>query len=414
MDSSWGAGSQGQAVTETKADESTKQVERGTFSSRAGFDVQTGIDASQSQTHNPNLATKPGGVVPSAAPGLPPGLQAEPVTNMGKRGGFGPKAGVGIDAAGVAELAYTAATGASNRHGLNREQAAEVLRQASRSVTAQSGDRGVKAAAEDFTARLDRGFTVQEARSTEAALRDAATEGRELSHSAQDQARHDLDTWVQAYAAGQGIGATALADIRQTDPARFRGLVEEAHAAWAASGEGQAHITQGGAIAPPRPADEVFSQGISDRNRLLTAGGAELDTRHAAHEQYVTGQQPAAPRSSPALGKPIIASVGAEEQAAFRQYQSSGAGQKYQAGVALLASQAVRDEHGPLAPLRTALGIMAPKSPHEVMERIHHLAAADPTIRAQVEHLGGTQQPTERQIKGVVEYIELRTKEMDR
>lgn len=409
----WGAGSQGQAVVETKADQSTKQVERGTFSSRAGFDVQTGAETRQSQTHNPNLVTKPGSAIPAATTGLPAGLQAEPVTSVGNRGSFGPKAGVGIDAAGVAELAYTAATGASNRHGLNREQAAEVLRQASHSVTAQSSDRGVQAAAEDFTARLDRGFTVQEARSTEAALRNTATEGRELSRSAQNLARHDLDTWVQAYAAGQGIGAMALADIRQTDPARFRRLVEEAHAAWAASGEGQSQITQGGAIAPPRAADNVFSQGVSDRNRLLTEGGAELDTRHAAHEQYLKGQQAAAPRSAPDL-KPVIGQVSADEQAAFRQYQSSEAGQKYQAGVALLAGQAVRDEHGPLAPLRTALGIMAPKSPDEVMERIHHVAAADPTVRAQIEHLGGSQQPTERQIKGVAEYIELRSKETDR
>jgi hypothetical protein len=410
---SWGAGSQGQAAVETKAEELTRQAERGQFASRAGFDAQAGTVGSQSQTHNPNLATKPGAVVPSAAPGLPSGLQAEPVTSVGNRGSFGPKAGVGIDAAGVAELAYTAATGASNRHGLNREQAAEVLRQASRSVTAQSSDRGVKAAAEDFTARLDRGFTVQEARGTEAALRNSATEGRELSRSAQNQSRHDLDTWVQAYAAGQGIGATALADIRQTDPARFRGLVEEAHAAWAASGEGQSHISQGGAIAQPHAADDVFSQGISDRNQLLTEGGSELDTRHAAHAQYVNGQQPAAPRSTPDL-KPVVGQVSADEQAAFRQYQSSEAGQKYQAGVALLASQAVRDEHGPLAPLRTALGIMVPKSPEEVMDRIHHIAAADPTVRAQIEHLGGSQQPTERQIQGVAEFVESRAKVMER
>ena len=51
-------------------------------------------------------------------------------------------------------------------------------------------------------------------------------------------------------------------------------------------------------------------------------------------------------------------------------------------------------------------GHPGPKSPEEVMERIHHLAAADPTVRAQIEHLGGTQQPTERQIKGVAEFIE--------
>jgi hypothetical protein len=121
-----------------------------------------------------------------------------------------------------------------------------VLRQASRSLSAQSGDRGVKAAAEDFTARLDRGFTVQEARSMEASLRDAPTESRERSLSAQDQSRHDLDTWVQAYAAGQGIGPAALADIRQTDPTRFRTLVNEARAAWTASGEGTAHLTQDG------------------------------------------------------------------------------------------------------------------------------------------------------------------------
>ena len=409
----WGAGSQGQAAVETKADKSTKQVERGTFSSRAGFDVQTGAETRQSQTHNPNLATKPGSAIPAATTGLPAGLQAEPVTSVGNRGSFGPKAGVGIDAAGVAELAYTAATGASNRHGLNREQAAEVLRQASRSVTAQSSDRGVKAAAEDFTARLDRGFTVQEARSTEAALRNTATEGRELSRSAQNQARHDLDTWVQAYAAGQGIGAMALADIRQTDPARFRGLVEEAQAAWAVSGEGQSQITQGGTISAPRAQNEVFRQGVGDRNRLLSEGWSELDTRHAAHEQYVQERQPASPGSAPDL-KPTIARVSADEQAAFRQYQSSEAGQKYQAGVAILASQAVKDEHGPLAPLRTALGILAPKSPEEVMDRIHHLAAADPTVRAQIEHLGATQHPSERQIKGVAEYIEARAAATER
>ncbi len=47
---------------------------------------------------------------------------------------------------------------------------------------------------------------------------------------------------------------------------------------------------------------------------------------------------------------------------------------------------------------------MAPKSPDGVMERLHHLAAADPTVRAQIEHLGGSQQRTVRQIKGVAEY----------
>jgi hypothetical protein len=127
----------------------------------------------------------------------------------------------------------------------------------------------------------------------------------------------------------------------------------------------------------------------------------------------VNGQQPAAPRSTPDL-KPVVGQVSADEQAAFRQYQSSEAGQKYQAGVALLASQAVRDEHGPLAPLRTALGIMVPKSPEEVMDRIHHIAAADPTVRAQIEHLGGSQQPTERQIQGVAEFVESRAKVMER
>jgi hypothetical protein len=195
----------------------------------------------------------------------------------------------------------------------------------------------------------------------EGALRDGATEGRELGLSAQDQARHDLDTWVQAYAAGKGIGAAALADIRQTDPARFRALVNEARTAWEATGEGQAHITQDGAITAPRAVDDVFAQGVGDRNRLLTEGWSELDTRHAAHEGYVKGQQPAAPGSAPDL-KPTIARVSADEQAAFRQYQASEAGQKYQAGVALLASQAVRDEHGPLAPLRSALGILAPRA----------------------------------------------------
>jgi hypothetical protein len=74
----------------------------------------------------------------------------------------------------------------------------------------------------------------------------------------------------------------------------------------------------------------------------------------------------------------------------------------------------VKDEHGPLAPLRTALGILAPKSPEEVMDRIHHLAAADPTVRAQIEHLGATQQPSERQIKGVAEYIETRAAASER
>jgi len=403
----WGAGSQGQAGTESRAEERTSQKEQTAFKSGAGFDAQTGTVGSQSQTHNPNLIPKPGSALP--AHGVPAGLQPEPVTTVGTRGAYGPKAGIGIDAAGVAELAYTSATGASNRFGLNREQAAEVLRQASRSVSAQSGDRGVKAAAEDFTARLDRGFTVQEARSMEGALRDSATEARELGRSAQDQARHDLDTWVQAHAAGKGIGAAALADIRQTDPARFRTLVNEARAAWESSGEGQAHITQDGAITSPRAVDDVFVQGVGDRNRLLTEGWSELDTRHAAHEQYVRGRQPASPASAPDL-QPTIARVSADEQAAFRQYQASEAGQKYQAGVALLASQAVKDEHGPLAPLRTALGIMAPKSPEEVMERIHHLATTDPTVRTQIEHLGGTQQPTERQIKGVAEFIEARAK----
>jgi hypothetical protein len=192
---------------------------------------------------------------------------------VGNRGSFGPKAGVGIDAAGVAELAYTAATGASNRHGLNREQAAEVLRQASRSVSAQSGDRGVKSAAEDFTARLDRGFTVQEARSTEAALRNTR-HGRARTIPF----RPGPGTPRPGYL-GAGLRCrpghrryAALADIRQTDPARFRGLVEEAHAAWAASGEGQSQITQGGAIAPPRATDDVFSQGIGDRNQLADGG----------------------------------------------------------------------------------------------------------------------------------------------
>lgn len=403
----WGAGSQGQAGTESRAEERTSQKEQAAFKSGAGFDAQAGTVGGRSQTHNPNLTGRPSAVMPTT--GIPDGLQPEPVTSVGTRGAFGPRAGIGIDAAGVAELAYTAASGASNRYGLNREQAAEVLRQASRSVSAQSGDRGVRAAAEDFSARLDRGFTVQEAWSMEGALRDGATEGRELGLSAQDQARHDLDTWVQAYAAGKGIGAAALADIRQTDPARFRALVNEARTAWEATGEGQAHITQDGAITAPRAVDDVFAQGVGDRNRLLTEGWSELDTRHAAHEGYVKGQQPAAPGSAPDL-KPTIARVSADEQAAFRQYQASEAGQKYQAGVALLASQAVRDEHGPLAPLRSALGILAPKSPEEVMERIHHLSAADPTVRAQIEHLGGRQQPTERQIKGVAEFIEARAK----
>ncbi|HNG02308.1 MAG TPA: hypothetical protein PLQ71_10530, partial [Nitrospira sp.] len=406
----WGAGSQGQAGTESRAEERTSQKEQAAFKSGAGFDAQAGTVGGRSQTHNPNMTSKPGAVMPN--PGVPDGLQPEPVTTVGTRGAFGPRAGIGIDAAGVAELAYTAATGASNRYGLNREQAAEVLRQASRSVSAQSGDRGVRAAAEDFSARLDRGFTVQEARSMEGTLRDGATEGRELGLSAQDQARHDLDTWVQAYAAGKGIGAAALADIRQTDPARFRALVNEARTAWEATGEGQAHITQDGAITSPRAAGDVFAQGVGGRNRLLTEGWSELDTRHAAHEGYVKGQQPAAPGSAPDL-KPTIARVSADEQAAFRQYQASEAGQKYQAGAALLASQAVRDEHGPLAPLRSALGILAPKSPEEVMERIHHLSAADPTVRAQIEHLGGGSQPTERQIKGVAEFIEARAKTIE-
>jgi hypothetical protein len=214
---------------------------------------------------------------------------------------------------------------------------------------------------------------------------------------------------VQAYAAGQGIGAAALADIRQTDPAKFRTLVNEARAAWEASGEGQAHLTQDGAITAPRTADDVFAQGVGDRNRLLTEGWSELDTRHAAHEQYVQGRQPASPGSTPDL-KPAISQVSADEQTVFSQYQSTKAGQQYQAGVAILASQAIKDEHGPLAPLRTALGILAPKSPEEVMDRIHQLAATDPTLRAQIEHLGGTQQPSERQIKGVAEFIEARSK----
>jgi hypothetical protein len=271
----------------------------------------------------------------------------------------------------------------------------------------------MKAAGEEFTARLDRGFTVQEARSMETSLRDAASESREQSLSAQDQSRHDLDTWVQAYAAGQGIGPAALADIRQTDPARFRTLVNEARAAWTASGESTAHLAQNGSITAPQAPDEVFSQGVGDRNRLLTEGWSELDTRHAAHEQYVRGRQPASPGSAPDLN-PTMARVSGDEQAAFRQYQVSNAGQKYQAGVAILASQAVKDEHGPLAPLRTALGILTPKSPEEVMERIHHLAAADPTVRTQIEHLGSTQQPTERQIKGVAEYIEARAAAAER
>ncbi|MEW5788310.1 MAG: conjugal transfer protein TraG N-terminal domain-containing protein [Pseudomonadota bacterium] len=407
----WGSGSQGHAGVEMRAEELTRQAERGQVTSRAGFDAQAGTVGSQSQTHNPNLIPKPGGTLP--AQGVPAGLQPEPVTSVGTRGAFGPRAGVGIDAAGVAELAYTAATGASNRYGLNREQAAEVLRQASRSVSAQTGDHGVKSSAEDFTARLDRGFTVLEARSMEASLRDAASESRERSLSSQDQSRHDLDTWVQSHAAGQGIGPAALADIRQTDPARFRALVNEARSAWEASGEGQSHLAQGSSISAPRAPDEVFSQGVGDRNRLLAEGWSELDTRHAAHERYVQGRQPASPGSAPDL-KPIIARVSTDEQAAFRQYQSSEAGQKYQAGVAILASQAVRDEHGPLAPLRTALGILAPKSPEEVMERIHHLAAADPNVRAQIEHLGATQQPSERQIKGVAEYIEARAAAVER
>lgn len=407
----WGAGSQGQAGVEMRAEELTRQAERGQVTSRMGFDAQAGTVGSQSQTHNPNLVPKPGSILP--AQGVPAGLQPEPVTSVGTRGAFGPRAGVGIDAAGVAELAYTAATGANNRFGLNREQAAEVLRQASRSISAQTGDHGVKASAEDFTARLDRGFTVQEARSMEAGLRDAASESRERSLSAQDQSRHDLDTWVQAYAASQGIGPAALADIRQTNPARFRALVNDAHTAWTASGEGSAHLNQDGAIGAPRAPDEVFGQGVGDRNRLLTEGWSELDTRHAAHEQYVRGRQPAPPGSAPEL-KATIARVSADEQAAFRQYQASEAGQKYQAGVAILASQAVKDEHGPLAPLRTALGILAPKSPEEVMERIHHLATADPTVRAQIEHLGATHQPSERQIKGVAEYIEARAAATER
>lgn len=403
----WGAGSQGQAGTESRAEVRTAQKEQAAFKSGASFDAQAGTVGARSQTHNPNITGKPSVVM--STPGVPDGLQPEPVTTVGTRGAYGPKAGIGIDAAGVAELAYTAATGASNRYGLNREQSAEVLRQASRSVSAQSGDRGVKSAAEDFTARLDRGFTVQEARSMEGALRDSATDGRELGRSAQDQARHDLDTWVQAYAAGKGIGAAPLADIRQTDPARFRSLVNEARAAWEASGEGQAHISQDGAITAPRAVDDVFTQGVGDRNRLLTEGWSELGTRHAAHEQYVQGRQPAAPGSALDL-KPVITQVSADEQVAFRQYQSSESGQKYQAGVALLASQAVRDEHGPLAPLRSALGILTPKSPEEVMERIHHLAASDPTVRAQIQNLGSTQRPTERQIKGVAEFIEARAK----
>jgi hypothetical protein len=70
---------------------------------------------------------------------------------------------------------------------------------------------------------------------------------------------------VQAYAAGQGIGPAALADIRQTDPARFRALVNEARAAWAASGEGQSQITQDGAIgaASCRMKSSVRESGIA-------------------------------------------------------------------------------------------------------------------------------------------------------
>jgi conjugal transfer mating pair stabilization protein TraG len=88
---SWGAGSQGQAGTESRAEERTSQKEQAAFKSGAGFDAQTGTVGSRSQTLNPNLATKPGAAAPSSAPGVPAGLQPEPVTPWAPEAPTGPR-----------------------------------------------------------------------------------------------------------------------------------------------------------------------------------------------------------------------------------------------------------------------------------------------------------------------------------
>ena len=132
------------------------------------------------------------------------------------------------------------------------------------------------------------------------ALRDSATEG--LGAGPFRPGPGSATTWTpgcRPTRPAKGIGAAALADIRQTDPTRFRALVNEARAAWEASGEGQAHITQDGAITAPSAGRRLHTGG-RDRNRLLTEGWSELDTRHATHEQYVgaaTGIARISPRS---------------------------------------------------------------------------------------------------------------------
>ena len=148
-----------------------------------------------------------------------------------------------------------------------------------------------------------------------------------------------------------------------------------------------------------------MGQGQADVEQNQRDGARGLAARNAANQRDVGKHQPASPHSAPSH-------AAAEKQysetanQAYHTYQGQAQSVAVQRGVNQLTQQAVQDNHGATTAVQIAFAGWTIKSPDEIAGRIQYVAQHDPSVAAQLEHLGTLPKPTENQLKSTAEMVE--------
>ena len=388
--------------------------------SKLGVDAYVGRSANESQNAT-ELGTGNRSPGAGAIPGQPPHAMGEPPAGLSKHDigditrtmtpqQWMAKLAAGIDqsAATTDSLKWTAEHGGTSSIGTNQEQSQKILMDAAKKASSNVRDSGERAAGLSYMADLGRSFGWSQSRIARELSQVSASDTTTGTRGNTLGANANLEQAAVQYMMSQNPGMSAMQateTLMAMNPAQREATAAATQGWLADSPQGQAWLHAQN-VGSPLTQAQVQAIGQTQTANLQAQGQGQTLQHAAANRAEARSHQPFSATSMP-NDQAVISDYNQMAQANWKAYMGSADGAHYQVGAQMVASAMMAKQHGLLPELKAAFAFgHGLTSPDQAKQMIDEAAQYNPTLRAQLAHLGSLPQgPSPSQVKATAEMV---------
>lgn len=394
--------------------------EQGQTISKLGASGSLGASSSTNQTAR-ELGTGNRGLMPGGAPGQAAQAGGEPPAGLSKHDigditrtmspeEWSARLAGGIDqtAATIDSLKWTAEHGGTSSIGTNQDQSQKILMDAAKKASSNVRDSGERAAGLSYMADLGRSFGWSQSRIARELSQVSASDTTTGTRGNTLGANANLEQAAVQYMMSQNPGMSAMQateTLMAMNPAQREATAAATQGWLADSPQGQAWL-HGQNVGSPLTQAQVQAIGQTQTANLQAQGQGQTLQHAAANRAEARSHQPFSATSMP-NDQAVISDYNQMAQANWKAYMGSADGAHYQVGAQMVASAMMAKQHGLLPELKAAFAFgHGLTSPDQAKQMIDEAAQYNPTLRAQLAHLGSLPQgPSPSQVKATAEMV---------